>query len=446
MAIGCMHWDLSSSLSTNCLHCSKKYRLKLNVKCSGGARKPAERMVSALRKARGDHIALKSIARKASASSKAVQLTCLQQLLRHHDWDLALPIYKTITQAHWYEWNAKLHANLIVLLEKYEQWDEAQSSLELTKNLSPAGKVRFYCALIEFYSKFGLKDQVLSAYDILKELPHKSVHVIGYKSLINALAVMNFPHEAEEILKQMKGSGCKPSADEFKCILYSYGRCGHFQEMERTLELLEGCGYLVDTATMNMVLKSYGSSQDYGSIMTWLKRMQAERINLSTRTYNAVANSCPTLVSFALLHKAIPLSTRSLLNVMANRENISEELLLVEELLSLGLLPEITDWSSKQWALDFHGLVPSAAYVIILVWLDELKSKIEHETKLPSEIFLVCGLGNHSPTRGHSSVKTMISEMMFKMKSPFKLDRLNKGRFIARGNTVKAWLSQVSEH
>eukprot|EP01018_Ginkgo_biloba_P011384 Gb_07190 [translate_table: standard] len=421
--------------------CKSQSRFHLNLRCFALS-KPAERMVSALRRSRGDEPAVRGLLRKSATLSKAVRLSALDDLLRQEDWDLALPMYRMIREADWYKWNAKLHAQLIALLEKFEQQDEAQSlSLEAKQNLSSVDKLRFYCALIEHYSKCGLKDQILSTYNLLKQLPHKSVDVIGYKSLISALAVLNLPREAEEILREMEDAGYKPSPNEFKGVLFAYGRCGHFQEMENILKLMENHGHSADTVTINMILSCYGSYREYTSIKIWLRRMHIGNIDLSIRTYNAIANACPTLISFALLREDIPLSVGSLLDVLEKRINATKELSVVSELLGLGLLPGITDWSSLQWTLDLHGMVPSAAYAMLLVWLEEVKTRLESESKLPSEISVVCGLGKHSMARGDSPIKIMVSDMMFKLKSPLKADRYNRGRFVARGNTVKAWLS-----
>lgn len=445
------HWSIATTVKAKAVKLSRLKRewklnsnLNMNLRCSGLS-KAAEKTASALRRARarGDEVALRGLIRKSANMSKAACLSVVDDLLRQHDWDLALPMYSAIKEANWYKWNTKLHAHLIALLEKYEQQDEAHSlRLEANENLKPVDKIKFYCSLIEYYSKCGLKDQILSTYKLLKDLPHKSVDAIGYKSLISALSLMNLPNEAEEILTEMEASGYKPSPNEFKSILYAHGRCGHFQEMEGTLNLLESCGHPVDTVTINMILSCYGTYQEYKSIKTWLRRMQVDNIDLSIRTYNAVANSCPTLISFALLHEDIPLSTGSLLDAMG-KKGITEELSLVQVLLSLGLPPGSTDWSGMQWTLDLHGMVPSAAYATLLVWLEEVNLRIEGTSKLPSEISVVCGVGKHSMSRGDSPIKIMISEMMFKMKSPFKVDRLNRGRFIARGNTVKAWLCQL---
>ena len=79
-----------------------------------------------------------------------------------------------------------------------------------------------------------------------------------------------------------------------------------------------------------------------------------------------------------------------------------------------------------QRTLDLHGMVPSVAYVIVLVWLEEVKSRIEGTSKLPIEILLVCGLGKNNMEMGDSPIKIMISfKMIFKIKTPFKVDRYN---------------------
>ena len=149
--------------------------------------------------------------------------------------------------------------------------NEAHSlHFEANENLNPVDKIKFYCSLIEYYSKCGLKYQILSTYKLLKDLPHRIVDAIGYKSLISEYAVMNLDNEVEEILREMEDSGYKSFPNDFKCILYSHGICGHFQEMEGTLNLVESCGHSIDTITINMILSCYGSYQEYKRITTWL--------------------------------------------------------------------------------------------------------------------------------------------------------------------------------
>ena len=97
--------------------------------------------------------------------------------------------------------------------------------------------------------------------------------------------------------------------------------------MEGTLNLLESCGHLVDTITINMILSCYCSYQEYKIIKTWLRRMQVDNIDFSIMTYNAIANSFATLISFVLLHEDIPLSTGSLLDAMS-KKGVTEELSL----------------------------------------------------------------------------------------------------------------------
>ena len=70
-------------------------------------------------------------------------------------------------------------------------------------------------------------------------------------------------------------------------------------------------------------------------------------------------------------------------------------------------------------------MVPSASYAILLVWLEEVKSRIEGTSKIPIEILLFYGLGKKKMERGYSPINIIISEMMLKIEIPFNVDRCN---------------------
>ena len=71
--------------------------------------------------------------------------------------------------------------------------------------------------------------------------------------------------------------------------------------MEGTLNLVEICGHLVDTITINVILSCYGSYHEYKKIKTWIRRMQVDNINKSEPTKGK--NVQPKVSSRMLCHE-----------------------------------------------------------------------------------------------------------------------------------------------
>ncbi|KAE8669939.1 Mitochondrial editing factor 9 isoform 1 [Hibiscus syriacus] len=108
------------------------------------------------------------------------------------------------------------------------------------------------------------------------------------------------------------------------------------------------------------------------------------------------------------------------------------------------VLDEVMEWTDLELKLDLHGMHLGSAYVIMLLWIEEMKRRFKvEECVIPAQITIVCGSGKHSSVRGESPVKILIKEMMIRMKSPMKIDWKNIGCFIAKGQVVKNWLSQL---
>ena len=101
---------------------------------------------------------------------------------------------------------------------------------------------------------------------------------------------MNLLDEAEEILREMDYFRYTPFPNDFKCILYAHGICGHFQEMEGTLNLVESCGHSIDTITINMILSCYGSYHEYKIIKSCVRRMQVDNGKRSKPTKSKSSN------------------------------------------------------------------------------------------------------------------------------------------------------------
>lgn len=65
---------------------------------------------------------------------------------------------------------------------------------------------------------------------------------------------------------------------------------------------------------------------------------------------------------------------------------------LVHKLLvSSSVLDKAMDWSETEVKLNLHGFTTTAAYVLMLQWVDTVKGR-----SLPLEVSVVCGIGKHS--------------------------------------------------
>lgn len=250
---------------------------------------------------------------------------------------------------------------------------------------------------------------------------------------------MGLPVDAEEKLKEMASLGLRPSPFEFRLVLRSYGKLGSFAEMRRVLGIMEDAGLAVGTVCANVVLSCYADHGELGEMVSWIRKMKLLGISFSVRTFNVVLNSCPTVISIVRDVKYIPLSFAALVKKV-EEDSLPDEALLVTELVASSGLIDMLRWSPDEGKLDLHGFHVAAAYVILLQWMEELRMRFSADEVVPLEISVVCGSGKHSNKTGESPVRMLVSEIMFQMNSPMRIDRKNAGRFVARGKAVRDWL------
>ncbi|XP_028797353.1 pentatricopeptide repeat-containing protein At2g17033-like [Neltuma alba] len=356
------------------------------------------------------------------------------------------PLYARIAEAPWYSWNSKIVAELAALLDKQEQYSAWETLIsEATSKLESGSRdlALFYCKLLECHSKQSSERGFEIAYLYLSQLLHSSSSSIYikrrvYEYMVSGLCSMDRPCEAENLVENMRIKALEPSAFEFKSIMYGYGRLGLFQDLERLLVQMEKEGFVIDTVCSNMVLSAYGMHGELTKMVSWLQRMRNASIPFSKRTYNSVLNSCPVLMRKLVDLNGFPLSIEELNAILEG-----DEAMVVGELIrSTEILEEVMVWDSKQAKLDLHGLHLGSSYLIMLLWLQEMRQRLNDPGyAIPAEIVVVCGSGKHSSLRGQSPVKTLVKEMMVKMKSPLRIDdRKNNGCFVAKGKAMRDWL------
>lgn len=333
-------------------------------------------------------------------------------------------------------------ANLIASLEKQGCNQEAErlvsDSIQKLK-FKEQDVALFYCNLIESFSRIGCKESVFDYYSRVKQILPESNRRRAFEAMISALCTLDSPIEAEEILEEMILLGIKPSKFDFRLIVLAYGRLGLFHHMRRVLDQLESSGYNLDTICFNIVLSCYGSHGELSEMVTWIREMKNAHTPFSVRTYNTVLNSCPTVISLLQDIDSLPLSVGELMKKMEG-----DEAVLIEELMASSVLGEIFEWSSSEGKVDLHGMHLGAVYVVVLQWIEELRSRFRDENAvIPAEIVMVCGLGKHSNVRGESPVKALVSGMMVRLESPMRIDRKNIGCFVAKGKNVRNWLRSV---
>ncbi|KAB2091847.1 hypothetical protein ES319_A03G222800v1 [Gossypium barbadense] len=389
MVVGILTLTIPSSWNHHRRHCLRP--TPPLIKCESGGvplTKQAHRFFSSLTStAAVDDLATANrlIKKFVASSPKSIALNALSHLLsprnsHPHLSAIAFPLYTKISEASWYNWNPKLVADLVPLLD-----------------------------------------------------------IQGFKSMVSSLCEMGQPNEAENVVEDMIKNGVKPSLFELRFVLYGYGKMGFFEDMERMVKKMEIEGFGVDTISSNMILSSYGAYNALPKMVPWLQKMKALEIPFSIRTYNCVLNSCPMIMSFVRGSGGFPVSVSELVNVLDEAEA-----LLVKELVeSSSVLDEAMEWDDLELKLDLHGMHSGSAYLIMLQWIEEMKSRFRvEECVVPAQITVVCGTGKHSSVRGESPVKTLIKAMMVQMKSPMRIDRKNIGCFIAKGQVVRNWLIQ----
>ncbi|KAM1318345.1 hypothetical protein PS1_003532 [Malus domestica] len=390
----------------------------------------------------------KLISKFLSSSPKSIALSTLSYLLSPdstppHLSSLAFPLYSKITEESWFEWNPKLVASLVALLDNQGLY--SQSEALISETISKLGSrerelALFHCQLLESHSKLSSKHGFDSTYSYLHQLLHNSSSVYvkrrAFESMVGGLCAMDRPQEADILIEEMIVKGLKPSVFEFRSVVYGYGRLGLFEEMLKVVEKMEGQGLAVDTIRSNMVLSSYGAYSELAAMVLWLRKMKILRLPFSIRTYNSVLNSCPTIMAMLQDPKDVPCSIEQLNGVLNGDEG-----LVVKELVGSTVLEEVMVWESLEAKLDLHGLHLGSAYLIMLEWFEAMRHRFNcGECVIPAEVVIVCGLGKHSSVRGESPVKGLVKVMMHRMGSPMRIDRKNVGCFIAKGRAVKDWL------
>ncbi|TYH26399.1 hypothetical protein ES288_A03G249300v1 [Gossypium darwinii] len=455
MVVGILTLTIPSSWNHHRRHCLRP--TPPLIKCESGGvplTKQAHRFFSSLTStAAVDDLATANrlIKKFVASSPKSIALNALSHLLsprnsHPHLSAIAFPLYTKISEASWYNWNPKLVADLVPLLDIQGKHDESQALISQVVSkikFKERDLVQFYCNLIESCSKHESKQGFNDAYGYLSELVNNSssmyVKKQGFKSMVSSLCEMGQPNEAENVVEDMIKNGVKPSLFELRFVLYGYGKMGFFEDMERMVKKMEIEGFSVDTISSNMILSSYGAYNALPKMVPWLQKMKALEIPFSIRTYNCVLNSCPMIMSFVRGSGGFPVSVSELVNVLDEAEA-----LLVKELVeSSSVLDEAMEWDDLELKLDLHGMHSGSAYLIMLQWIEEMKSRFRvEECVVPAQITVVCGTGKHSSVRGESPVKTLIKAMMVQMKSPMRIDRKNIGCFIAKGQVVRNWLIQ----
>lgn len=354
-----------------------------------------------------------------------------------------LQLYLSISEASWFNWNAKLVADVIAVLHKDERFDEAETLIiETIKKLGLQERhiCNFYCYLIESIAKHQLKDRVTDLHNYMKQLFCRSTSVYvkkrAYAAMISSLCEIGQPREAETLMEEMRGLGLKQSSFEFRSLVHAYGRIGLFEDVDRNVAHMQSQGFKLDTVCANMVLASLGSHGYLSETVSWLQRMKTSELPFSARTYNSVLNSCSSIMLMLQDLKSIPLSLEELMNSLPE-----DEAHAVQELVGSSVLDEVMEWSSSELKLDLHGMHSSSSYLIFLLWIDVLRLKFASKNHMiPTEITVVCGSGKHSAVKGQSPVKGLIKEIILRMKCPLKIDRRNLGCFVAKGKVLRAWL------
>uniref|UniRef100_A0A2N9HHB9 Smr domain-containing protein n=1 Tax=Fagus sylvatica TaxID=28930 RepID=A0A2N9HHB9_FAGSY len=258
--------------------------------------KQAHRFLSTLTTTVGDPSASASATHKliqkfVASSPKSVSLNALSHLLspntsHHHLSALALPLYTRITEASWFDWNPKLVAELVALLDKQGRYDESETLIsEAVSKLELRERelVLFYCNLVESHSKQGSKRGFDVSYARLNRIVDDSASVYvkrrGFESMVSGLCGLGRVCEAEKVFEEMRVRGVNASRFEFRHNMLQYDTFG-----------------------------IYGAHCELEKMVLWLRKMRASGIGFSIRTYNSVLNSCPTIMSM-MLHREMDMDT-----------------------------------------------------------------------------------------------------------------------------------------
>ncbi|KAK3193160.1 hypothetical protein Dsin_024470 [Dipteronia sinensis] len=419
---------------------------------SASLTKQGERFLFSLAVTRDPKTTSRLISKFVSSSTQHISLNTLSHLLSPHTThphlsSLALPLYSRISKESWFQWNPKLVAELVALLDKRGRHEEAEALIfETVSKLESRERelVLFYGNLMDAFCKHNSNRGFDDVFSRLSEFMSSSSSVYvkrqAYKSIVSGLCEMGRPEEAEKLMEEMTVQGLKPSSFEFRCVVFGYGRLGLFEEMERCVDKMES-EEAVDTVCSNMILSCYGDHNEVSRMVLWLKKMKGSGIPFSIRTYNSVLNSCSSIMSLLqdMNSDGFPVSIEGL------KESLSgdDELFVVEQLVEeSSVLDEAMEWGSGEAKLDLHGMHLGSAYLVMLQWMEEMRCRFsDGKSLIPAEITVVCGSGKHSSVRGESPVKAMVKKMMIRTYSPLRIDRKNTGCFVAKGHVVRDWLS-----
>ena len=249
-----------------------------------------------------------------------------------------------------------------------------------------------------------------------------------FESMVRELILMGMPENAEKVLDEMEHLGYKPSGFEFRVVIQGYGRLGSFNEMTRVLGKMEDAGLGVGTVCANVLLSCYEDYERLPEMVTWIRKMRALGIGYSVR-----GSSCPSVVSMVKDLGTVPLSVNDPLEKLNNEE---------ASLVCSSVLLENVKWSDSEGELDLYGFHLASAYVILLQWMEVLRSwfKVKEEVVVPLDITVVCESDEQNIVRGESPIKKLVLELMSQLKSPIKIDIKNVGKFVAKGKAVRDWL------
>lgn len=421
----------------------------------GVGRKHAERLLSSLHSIPGDEdspAAVDRLVRKFLIScSKPAAVGALSFLLSDvsssFSQRVALSMYRRITGASWFRWNARIAASVVPLLDEMGLYTEAEGLMcEADSRLKLRELSVFYCDLIEAYAERGMREKVFEvrARLLVRGIPAGKG---AYESMVKALCLLGSPAEAEMILGEMEASGLRASPFDYRLIAQSYGRLGMLAEMRRVVGAMLASGLPVDTICANMILSCYGDGGQLTEMVTWLRQMRDSNVPFSIRTCNSVLNLCPRLSSMLRDHQTPPLTLKKLMEKLEEEGCGNEEASLVQELVGSNVLLQTLDWSSSEGKLDLHGYHLCSAFLAVLLWIEELKARLldrgAEGKVIPRQISIVCGSGKHSSTMGESPVKRLVSASLFQLGSPLRIDRKNVGRLIAGGAAVRDWLLKM---
>ncbi|KAL3691229.1 hypothetical protein R1sor_004880 [Riccia sorocarpa] len=433
-------WNVGANLSTRRPRCRAGV---VPVEC-GGSRKVAERVMTRLQRTREDPLAVGGALRRLNNHSKMMQIQILEHLVDEDDWHLALPMYKSLREKAWYQWNPTLHAKMVAMLATAQQSHEMQSMiLETPENLTVRDRLNLQVSLIETLGKRGLLDHALLIFQETKYLPLPSAGQLGYRALVRAYVHAGLPHEAHLFLSEMKREGFKPCLDDYKALLHAYGRDGFLADMEEVLQEISEAGLKLDKTGYNMMLSAYGQARKFDMVVETVERMRRLNISCSVNSRNAISKSCPTAISLLSEMQDIPPNPASLCSELELRKVPEGELMVIRELLILGVPPECVKYAEETWELDLHRMFLGTANVTLFLWLQQLKARCIGGVKFPSEVRVVTGWGKHSDVEGKSVLKETVAEFLERMKSPFRVDSQNRGLLAARGSSLQSWLAAM---